>query len=89
MVSAKQWLGKMATKAAANGRFLDSGSGHLHFYPLRISSSDGGWKVTGRLVSHRPGAGSGTWAPALSLQCRDLHLLPQCDTWPRAAVRVP
>lgn len=55
MVSARQWLDKMASKAAANGRFLDSGSGHLHFNPLRISSSDGGWKVPGTLVRHRPG----------------------------------
>lgn len=75
MVSARQWLGKMALKAAANGRFLDSGSGHC-ILPSQISSSDGGWKVTGTLVRHRPGAGSGTWAPALSLQSRDLHLLP-------------
>lgn len=57
--------------------FLDLGSGHLHFYPLRISSSDGGWKVTSTLLSHGPGAGSGTWVSALSL-----HLLPQCDTGP-------
>lgn len=79
MVCARQWLGKMALKAAANGRFLGSGSGHLHCCPLRISSSDGGWKVAGTLVR---GAGSGTWAPALALQFRDLHLLPQCDTVP-------